>query len=309
MSLKYPALEQSEKRSEIFDQMHSSQNWFSIQHDGWHLPATLEKHDWCGNWFYRGCLNAKGHDGTWCEGKGFLKTFQRSCFRADCEYCYEKWNGRESNKSTRRIEKYENESKKKVKHVIISVPEWEYGKSKKELSKKARNILKSVYCEGGAMIFHPFRYNKETKVWYYSPHFHVLGFGWIDQVAEAYSKHGWVIINKGTRDSTFSTFYYLLSHCGIKKHNHALVWFGDLSYSKLKLDDYENEDKLCPYCQKKLEELYLIDFSHKPPDRICEITIDVDAFATVKYEKCEDFESSFEFSQYGMTNNLIEQIA
>ena len=26
-------------------------------------------------------------------------------------------------------------------------------------------------------------------------------------------------------------------------------------------------------------------------------------------ERCEDFESSFEFSQYGMTNNLIEQIA
>ena len=61
--------------------------------------------------------------------------------------------------------------------------------------------------------------------------------------------------------------------------------------------------------QKKLEELYLVNYSHKPPDTNCEIAIDVDDFETVKYERCEDLESSFEFSEYGMTNNLIGQIA
>ncbi len=36
----YPASE----RSILFEQMHCSQNWFTISHDGWHLPATFEKH-------------------------------------------------------------------------------------------------------------------------------------------------------------------------------------------------------------------------------------------------------------------------
>ena len=105
--LEYPASTRSENRTEIFDQMHESQNWHQVSHDGWHLPATEPEHDWCGSWSYRGCLNVQGHRNTIAEGKGFLKTFEKSCFRACCQVCYKKWLGRESNKSTRRIEKYE----------------------------------------------------------------------------------------------------------------------------------------------------------------------------------------------------------
>lgn len=306
----YPASTRSENRSEIFDQMHNSQNWFIINEDGWHLPATLEKHDWCDSWFYRGCLNVDGHKNTVCEGKGFLKTFQRSCFRADCETCYKKWNGRESNKSTRRIEKYEKLSHMKVKHIIISVPTWQYSLEKKVLAKQAYKILKEVNCLGGAIVFHPFRYQRETKTWYYSPHFHVLGFGWIEAVAQAYNKHGWIVKNKGTRDSTFATFYYLLSHAGIKKHNHALVWFGDLSYCKLKLNDLDRELEKCPYCNNLLVELSLIgEYSHKPPDLICEIPIDVDDYAEVHYERLDEYDIQYNYHSNGRINSILEQIA
>ena len=306
----YPASKRTETRSEIFEQQHGSQNWFSIECAGWHLPATKEKHDWCGSWSYRGCLNMDGHAGTVYEGHGFLKTYERSCFRADCEYCFKKWLGRQSNKATRRTEQYEKNTKNRVKHIVISVPSWEYGKSKKEQAKQARIILKELNCLGGSMIYHPFRYNREAKRWYYSPHFHVLGFGWLDCTADAYQKYGYVVKNLGFRDSTFSTFYYILSHAGIRKGSHTLTWFGDLSYSKLKVDDLGIEDQLCPYCGEELNELCFIgDISHKPPDVDCEIPIDVDDFATVQYEKCEDFEPSFEFHQYGMTNSIIEQLA
>ncbi len=126
----YPA----SKRSEIFDQMQESSNWYTIEQDGWHLPATKESHDWCGNWSTIGCLNVIAHKGTLAEGKGFVKTFQRSCYRADCVICFKKWLARESNKATRRIEKYEKLSGTKAKHIIISVPSWLYYKSKKELA-------------------------------------------------------------------------------------------------------------------------------------------------------------------------------
>ena len=103
LQISYPA----SKRSEIFDQMYESSNWYTIEHDGWHLPATKEAHDWCGKWSTRGCLNVEAHKGTECEGKAYVKTFQRSCYRPDCEVCEPKWRARESNKATKRIEKDE----------------------------------------------------------------------------------------------------------------------------------------------------------------------------------------------------------
>ena len=302
--MSYPA----SQRTTIYDEMHDSQNWFKISHDGWHLPATFDKHDWCGLWAYRGCLNVPGHAGTECSSKAFIKTYARSCYRADCELCWKKWLARESNKATRRIEKAEKQSKKHVKHIILSVPRWLYGKSKKEQSKIARNILKAVNCEGVAMIYHPFRYNRDTKIWYYSPHFHCLGFGWIENVVETYNKEGWIVKNKGTRESTFSTFYYILSHAGIKKRNHALVWCGTISYVKLKMPKIEKEAKKCPFCNEELHELYFIgDYTKKPPDLDCEVFDDCDNWALVN--QCEYEEATFQYNEIGFTNEIISQIA
>jgi len=299
--LTYPA----SKRSEIFDQIHESSNWYTIEQDGWHLPATKEAHDWCGKWSTRGCLNVEAHKGTECEGKGYVKTFQRSCYRADCEICEPKWRARESNKATRRIEKYEEKSGKHAKHIIISAPKWLYGKSKKELSKLCYKILKDVGCIGGTVIFHPFRYDKKYKDWCYSPHFHIIGFGWIECVTENYQKNGWVVKNKGSRDSTFATFYYQLSHAGIKKHNHTLIWFGDLSYSKLKVEKEEIEANICPYCYAKLRnvESYGL-FYIKPPDTNVELHVDVIAWRYVECSLDEKTLSKEERYEYALTKEL-----
>jgi len=109
---------------------------------------------------------------------------------------------REANKATRRIEKYEKLSGKKAKHIIVSVPTWLYYKSKKELAKESYKILNDIGCIGGTTIFHPFRYKKELRQLYYSPHFHIIGFGWIEKTTENYYKNGWIVKNKGFRDST-----------------------------------------------------------------------------------------------------------
>jgi len=282
--LTYPA----SKRSEIFEQMHESTNWYTVEQDGWHLPATKEAHDWCGQWSIMGCLNVKAHKNTEAHGKGFVKTFQRSCYRADCETCFKKWMARESNKSTRRIEKYEKKSGEHAKHIIVSPPKWLHYKSKKELAKECYKILKQVGCIGGTTIFHPFRYKKEIRQLYYSPHFHVIGFGWIECVVENYQKNGWIVKNKGFRDSTFATIYYQLSHAGIKKHNHTLVWFGDLSYSKLKVEKEEIERNICPYCHAKLRhvEAYGL-FVIKPPDVEIELLVDLEGWRYVEQKNVE----------------------
>jgi len=298
----YPA----SKRSEIFEQMHEASNWYTTEHDGWHLPATEEAHDWCGHWSTMGCLNVKAHDNTEAHGKGFVKTFQRSCYRAVCEKCFKKWMARESNKATRRIEKYEKLSGKNAKHIIISVPTWLYHKSKKELAKESYKILKDVGCVGGTSIFHPFRFNKDLRLWYYSPHFHVLGFGWIEKTTENYNKNGWVVKNKGFRDSTFATFYYQLSHAGIKKHNHTLVWFGDLSYSKLKVEKEDIGRNICPYCHAKLREVEPYGlFYCKPPDLEIELLVDLEGWRYVELEYPKHTEKTpKEYLEYRLNRQL-----
>jgi len=115
-----------------------------------------------------------------------------------------------------------------------------------------------------------------------------MGFGWIECVTENYQKNGWVVKNKGFRDSTFSTFYYQLSHAGIKKHNHALVWFGDLSYSKLKVENEDVDNNICPYCHAKLREVESYGlFYCKPPDTHVELHVDVIRWRYVKQNLVE----------------------
>ena len=260
----YPA----SKRSEIFEQTHLSQNWLTIEHDGWHLPAVEEPKEDCGKWQTKGCLNVAAHAKSEYPGRIFIKTFQKSCFRASCQKCYRKWMGRESNKATRRVKKYERISGEPAKHIIISPPSWLHEKPLRELRKMAYKILKKVNCIGGTLIYHPFRYHKETQRWYFSPHFHVIGFGWITNVKELYNQDGWIVKNKGLRDSIFATFYYQLSHAGVKHGYHTLTWFGDLSYSKLKVEEEPNPD-VCPLCFAKLRPVFYYGlFGWEPPPEV-----------------------------------------
>lgn len=268
----YPAFERS-KFDEIIDLIHTT-NGKEVMYEGWRLPSTQPKKEDCGEWKFKGCLNVAAHKNSDHSGKAFVKTFQKCCFRASCELCVKKWAGRESNKATRRIEKYSKLSGKPAKHVVVSVPTWLHNLDHKTMKKEAYRILKKVGSIGGAMIFHPFRFNKLEQFWYYSPHFHIVGFGWIDGTHELYNKEGWVVKNLGLRKSVFYTFLYQLSHCGIKEKTHSLVWFGDLSYSKLKMEK-EPEIDICPICSDKLRPVYYCGLLGAPPPECeCELFVD-----------------------------------
>ena len=104
----------------------------------------------------------------------------------------------------------------------------------------------------------------------------MVGFGWLDHIVENYKKSGWVVKNKGERNSNYGTIRYILSHAGIKKGFHTLTWFGDLSYSKLSMPNYENESNLCPYCSEKMVRVLTCDGSlDRPPPQILECFVDV----------------------------------
>jgi len=120
---------------------------------------------------------------------------------------------------------------------------------------------------GGLDVIHPFRC-KDGK-WFFSPHFHVLAYGWVKGTENIFKEKGWIIKNKGVRKSIKGTISYILSHAGIKKRRHTLTWWGELSYSKLKLEKDENEEKKhrCTLCGDVYRPLICFKdgFCHKPP--------------------------------------------
>lgn len=243
-------------------------NWESIDYQGWTLPATSESHYWCGSFTTRGCLNVEAHQKL---GKGnfiYIKRFQRSCYRAVCKTCYLKWIARQSNNATRRIETYANKSGKKPIHLILIVNPNQNDTPVKILRQRMSHILKIAKIAGAAAVFHPFRFNREKRLFYPAPHFHLVGFGSEAQIKQAFGRYGWYVKNENERESVFQTFCYILSHCGIKKGHQALTWFGNLSYSKLPV---EKEPKIthCPVCGGDFEEVIYEEWFHPvvPPDK------------------------------------------
>lgn len=303
-----PASERS--NSAFFDEYRFLTNWETAEHDEWRLPATGDAHDWCGLWRSVGCLNIEKHKQLGFGDVVFVKQYQRSCFRPVCKICYEKWIGRQANRSTTRIQKYSEQTGRIPIHVVLSVSNWDFYLPFKEMKKKARKILKEIGMAGYAMIFHPFRFNKKIRCWYYSPHFHVVGFGRVDGIANSFYKNHWFIKDLGIRKSVFHTFYYLLSHCGIKKGFHALSWAGVLSYSKLKIHDEPIITK-CPLCNGEFVELYFDGLD--PPidgDRYFVGQLNSDGWHLVQTMSEEEIATScrYEFAPTRELNEILKSL-
>lgn len=297
-----PAFEQSEINAE--DKYRFLTNWKSFQCNEFTIPGVKEKHDWCGIWNTKGCLHVEDHIQSEHYGKIFVRQYKRGCFRASCEECYRRWQGRQSNRATRRIERFARKSGKKPIHIILSIPQYDYGLSLKGMRRKARLVLKEIDCIGGAIIFHPFRIKNQKLYW--SPHFHIIGFGLSkSKISHAYGKYHWVIIDKGFRKSIFGTFHYNLDHCGVKKGVQCMVWFGDLSYSKLP-PEKELDHNLCPACGRKLVEIYHdgVDFV-VPPGENYEGFVDSEDWYLVKTD-IEPLDNDFEYSSIRDLNELLK---
>jgi len=119
------------------------------------------------------------------------------------------------------------------------------------------HILKLAKIEGCAVVFHPFRFKAEQRLWYPYPHFHLVGFGNKYAITNAFGRYGWYVKDKGERRSVFQTFCYLLSHCGINKDYKAVTWYGSLSYSNLHVEKEPRITK-CPLCGGDFEEIYYL---------------------------------------------------
>ena len=236
------------------------------------LTGSGEGYSSCGSFFTVGCLNVEKHrgmnlDGVNMDGKAYLERYKQSCHRPLCPICWPDWANREMRKAKVRLDSFVLKGRcLKPIHVTVSIPKSDYGLSLSEMRKKVYRALKAVHCLGGMVIYHPKRQNNYDGSWYFSPHFHIIGYGWIVDVHKNYVHSGYVVKNIGVRKTVEGTIFYQLSHCGVSKENRTITWFGCLSYGKLHVR-IQKEAHLCPICGEELHRLMYIGHGELPlPD-------------------------------------------
>ena len=271
---------------EYWSEIHQDTNWNDVRYDLRHgkksemqldfkMVGTGESKIYCGHFVTEGCDNNLGHPNEMV----YVQNRRLTCKSAECPICWDSWLIRESSRVTERIDKFRMLSERKgfrfckPIHVIVSPPKWLWNVTWTELKKSFRKMVKRAGIVGGVSMFHAFRLKDNT--WFYSPHFHMIGYGWVINTKKISSEDGWVIKNKGIRKSStevYSTVAYLLSHTAIAKGVHSVTWFGDLSYrskyaSELKREIEESNADKCPYCSQYLVLFEMRGLDRPPPDQ------------------------------------------
>jgi hypothetical protein len=242
-----------------------------VKVDNWGLPGHGAARADCGSFFMRACFNVDEHP----DHLAVFQPFVHRCFDPKCPEDWRFWLLREADRISTRIEtamKQKSWMGTPI-HYMESVPQKLWHLSKEKLIHRAYAIAKRNGFLGGACIWHPFRETDDGR-WYYSPHFHFLGFGWITEGAMGaeLKKSGWLVKNLRIRESSasvFGTAYYQLTHCGVwygPNKRHSVTWFGELSYNKLKIPKSidDRDQVVCPYCGQPLKSVHWVGDGSSP---------------------------------------------
>jgi len=183
--------------------------------------------------------------------------------------CYKSWLVKTTEKMVDRIEGGKPSTHRKPIHVTVSPAPSEWDKFKtldgfRKLRRKAIKISKQAGIKGGCTVPHPYRENRKTHLWRWSPHIHVIGYGWVTGTKQIYNKTGWIVQNHRIRKTVGGTAYYQLTHAGIRQGIHAVSWFGILSWKNLKRDPMRAEPETCPICGNRLRAVIYLGTGDNP---------------------------------------------
>lgn len=266
------------------------------RYGNWTLPGHGKAYVSCGGFGIKVCPNDMLH----ADKMVHYLQYSASCARAECPICYETWAAKEAHRSLRRWEHARLQNH--VIHVVFSPPasihlQFESADDYKKIRTFGTSLAKLAGLKGGETFFHPFRWRcfecglddercrcevKGRGYWYWSPHFHMIAYGWVQGTREIFESKGWVIVNLKRRESVFRTVQYLLSHAGVwmrgedegegilplekSKKVNSITWWGCMGFKSLKLPKEPFND-VCPECGAPYQLLAYMG-SEGPPELI-----------------------------------------
>lgn len=264
-----------------------------LENKYWYLPVDCTGHEnympvgrgvrsseFCGRAVgVKVCKNVEGHNGVSvsgvdCTGKAIVRLMHLWCHNPQCPICFNRgWSIREARSIESRILEGAKRGLGLAEHITVSPKVADRNLPESVLRVKCREALSDRGVEGGCMIFHGFRENKERKCLEWSPHYHVLGFvigrekcreckrecfkgcgGFIDLNYRCTEKDGYLVKVHAKRKTIFGTAWYQLNHATIRlgvRRFHVVTWFGNCSYSKFKGVKSKSED-VCPACGEEM---------------------------------------------------------
>jgi hypothetical protein len=250
--------------------------------------------EYCGNFYgFKGCIRVDLHnkitlDGQNFKNKAFVRRTFNWCNKPSCTICFKHgWAVREAGNIEARL-KEASKQQGQIEHIVVSVPPTHYGLPYKTVRKEVSDAMLKRGIVGGVIIFHAFRYEK-FRGWYFSPHFHVLGFilggysrcrncknkvcirtsggdnfdncdGYDARQRRFFKEDGYITKVLGKRITVYGTAWYQLHHSSYRKkqgknRRHVVAtWFGVCSYRKMKFTP-EKRVELCPICNHELKRL------------------------------------------------------
>ncbi len=283
-----PEQEQTYRHDSVLMRIVSNHSIFRLPGQGEQTNAK------CGQWVHPlSCPDYGDHQHS-LEGRIEHDRFvaQHSCHRPDCPICHESWGARQATNTADRlmqavglyraagygiqwIDKFGRVLTRKIgriDHVMLSPPQLEWVMASvstlagaRALHNEARRIIRKAGMVGGVLVFHCFRQNDpresnfredmEPWVWYVSPHFHVIGCGFLQQSDIFYAEtNGWTYKKMERRETIYGTVKYVLSHCGIADGMQAVTYFGLFSNNKIVVEKIEKvmQPIKCKACGKEM---------------------------------------------------------
>lgn len=217
----------------------------------WLITKSGEKGIGCNEWIP-----------LFCKDCGHIEAIKHHCMKRECPHCGKRWAWREGRKAAFRIwfGKHKIHGKKgRIMHFVYSIDpkidvETIGPDQEKQYRKDLYKYLKKVGISGGAIVNHPYRLDENKKYTRNGFHFHIVGIvpKGVDLDIDLLNDSDVFKVIKDAKYKDYRGFRnyksivrlmaYELGHCGVLKGRHALTYFGDVSYNKLKNEDLENID-------------------------------------------------------------------
>ena len=135
-------------------------------------------------------------------------------------------------------------------HLVVSIPHAKLDEMKDpeafaKIEKFIVKTFKSLGFGGGTSIYHPFRFTEKLENAYFSPHFHYISFGYIDdekrqKIVDIFNATGFIFKSIRTfpdKQNLVVSLKYLLSHAGIIARKHSVKYWGEMHNAKFKTSD------------------------------------------------------------------------